>query len=51
MGGKIHKNASFLNSSDREKDEIIEYVHFISLVCVDVDVELYQNMSAQYFLN
>lgn len=48
---KYTKMHLFLNSSDREKDEIIEYVHFISLVCVDVDVELYQNMSAQYFLN
>lgn len=48
---KYTKMHLFLNSSDREKDEIIEYVHFISLVCVDVDVELYQNMSAQCFLN
>lgn len=38
---KYTKMHLFLNSSDREKDEIIEYVHFFFLVCVDVDVELY----------
>lgn len=38
---KYTKMHLFLNSSDRKKDEIIEYVHFFFLVCVDVDVELY----------